>query len=455
MRTFLPLLVAVLLALGTAQPSRADKPLTKKERTAQCNAIRNACRTAWQGYMTYAKGYDALKPVSKTGRNWFGTSLLMTPVDAYDTFILLGMEKEAAEAKELILTKLRFDVDIEVQMFEVDIRLLGGLISGYEMTGEKKMLTLAEDLGRRLLPAFRSATGMPYRYVNLVTGKTRDAVSNPAEIGTCLLEFGKLTQLTGDSVFWKTAKKAAFEVYKRRSDIDLPGTTINVETGEWVNTESQIGARIDSYYEYLYKAWLLFGDRGCYEAWQIHDRAIRKRLLTETPQGDFFTRVDMRSGKETEPLYGALDAFYAGIMSLSGDTAGARKVQQGNFAMWTHFGIEPEEFNFRTWKIADPGYALRPENIECCFYLWRTTGDPRYQRMGKRMAGDILKRCRAGAGYATLKDVTAGTVSDSMESFFLAETLKYAWLLFAPESKFDLSRSVFNTEAHPMKVAGR
>ena len=255
---------------------------------------------------------------------------MMTPLDAFDTFYLLGMKKEAGEAKSMVVNGLNFNVDTEVQLFEVNIRLMGGLLSAYELTKDKRLLTLAKDLGTRLLPAFNSPTGMPYRFVNLVTGKTRDALSNPAETGTYLLEFGKLTQLTKDSTFYRVAKKAAFEVFKRRTDLDLVGTTIDVNTGEWKNTECQIGARIDSYFEYLYKAWLLFGDRDCKDAWEIHNRAIMKYMFTEVPSGGYFTRVDMRSGKETNSLYGALDAFYAGILALSGAIPHARNLQQGN-----------------------------------------------------------------------------------------------------------------------------
>jgi mannosidase alpha-like ER degradation enhancer 2 len=329
---------------------------------------------------------------------------------------------------------------------------MGGLLSACELSGDKRLLTLATDLGTRLLPAFNSPTGMPYRYVNLKSGKTRDPLSNPAEIGTYLIEFGKLTQLTGDSTYYKAAKKAAMEVYRRRSDIDLAGTTIDVNTGEWRNTESQIGARIDSYYEYLYKSWLLFRDKDCKQAWEIHNKAIKKYLLTQVESGWYFTRVDMKSGKETNPLYGALDAFYAGILALSGDIATAKKIQQGNYYMWTTFNLEPEEFNFRNDSVLYPEYPLRPENIESCFYIYRKTKDPEYQRMGQRMINDILVKCKTDAGYAAMKNVKTLELSDSMESFFFAETLKYSYLLFAREKTVDLGKVVFNTEAHPMRI---
>ena len=426
---------------------------TEKAKLAQTQKIVSATQFAWKGYIQYAKGFDALKPISKKGENWYHTSLLMTPIDAFDTFTLMGLKSEADEAKELILTNLNFDIDMEVQLFEINIRLLGGLLSAFELDGDKRFLSLAEDLCKRLLPAFNTKTGMPYRYVNLKTGALRDSLNNPAEIGTCLLEFCKLTQLTGDSTYYKIAKKAVFAVYERRSGIDLVGTIIDVNTGEWKKTECQIGARLDSYFEYLYKNWLLTGDKDCFEAWENHRKAIAKYLITDTPNGTFLTHVDMNTGKETRSYYGALDAFYAGLLALSGDVQTAEKIQKGNFYMWTKFNIEPEVFDFKKDSILYPSYPLRPENIESCFYLYRKTHDSKYLEMGKRMTDDIIDKCKTEAGYGAVKNVTTLELEDSMESFFFAETLKYSYLLFAPESKLDLEKWVFNTEAHPLMIA--
>src|SRR6059036_2321916 len=125
----------------------------------------------------------------------------MTPVDALDTLILMHLDAEATRAQSLIVRDLSFDRDISVKNFEVTIRLLGGLLSGYQMTGDERLLRLAEDLWTRLLPAFDSPTGLPYMFVNLKTGKTKGARSNPAEIGTLVLEFGTLGKLTKKPVF--------------------------------------------------------------------------------------------------------------------------------------------------------------------------------------------------------------------------------------------------------------
>jgi hypothetical protein len=118
---------------------------------------------AWNGYKKYAWGHDDLKPLSKTHHDWYPQPLFMTAVDALDTMVLMDMTDEAAATKEYILDNLSFDKDIEVQNFEITIRLLGALLTNYQLTGDKRFLNLAEDLGNRLLPVFNSPTGMPYR----------------------------------------------------------------------------------------------------------------------------------------------------------------------------------------------------------------------------------------------------------------------------------------------------
>src|SRR5574340_1331734 len=153
---------------------------------------------AWDGYRRYAWGHDELRPLSRKPFDWYGQSLLMTPVDALDTLVLMGLKQRATEDRALIDAKLNFNKDIYVKVFEVNIRLLGGLLSGYELTGDPRLLVLADDLGTRLLPAFNSPTGLPYRYVNLRSGAVRGLDSNPAETGTLILEFGTLSKLTGD-----------------------------------------------------------------------------------------------------------------------------------------------------------------------------------------------------------------------------------------------------------------
>jgi predicted alpha-1,2-mannosidase len=439
--------VAWAADLGARPPSMSD-PV---DRAALATAAREATRDAWEAYRRYAWGHDQLRPLSRGFRDWYGVSLQMTPLDAFDTMLLMGLEREAEAAKGLVLGRLSFDHDVSVQVFEVTIRLLGGLISAYQMDGDERFLRLARDLADRLMPAFGSPTGMPYVRVNLRTGARTEPVNNPAEIGTLMLEFGALSKLTGDPKYYDAAKRGIVAVYDRRSPIGLVGTTIDVETGEWRDTTSHVSGRIDSYYEYLLKAWLLFQDEDFRRMWETSVTALNEHVADERPDGLWYARVGMASGARVATRFGALDAFLPAVLALGGDTARAEALMASVYRMWAPEGIEPEQLDYTTMEIRYPQYVLRPEAIESAYYLHRITGEDLYLRMGRTMFERVLGRTRVPGGFAALASVVTGEPDDQMESFFLAETLKYGYLLFADPAVLEFGSVVFNTEAHPIR----
>ena len=466
MKTILGKLIWFQVLMLVSAPVVFSQARVNKPRLAA--EVRNEFLHAWNGYKKYAWGHDDLKPLTRTHHDWYAEPLLMTPVDSLDTMILMGLKEEANRTREYIATNLSFDKDISVQNFEITIRLLGGLLSSYQMTGDKRLLKLAEDLGNRLLPVFESPTGLPYRYVNLKTGKVRGNVTNPAEAGTLLIEFGTLAKLTRRPVFYDKAKRALVEVYKRRSPIGLVGTWINVETGQWTNTDSHISGAIDSYYEYLLKCAILFNDKDCREMWNASIAAINQHLRDETkgrmkPEL-WYGHADMNTGKRGDTTYGALDAFFPAVLAMSGDLNRARLLQESSYRMWMLHGIEPEELDYQTMQVKSAGYPLRPEIIESTYYLYHYAGtrasrapssarlDPNhYQKMAEMMWKDFVKHCRTEVAYATLKSVVTKEKSDSMQSFLFAETFKYFYLLFVPPRTLDFDRVIFNTEAHPIR----
>src|SRR3990172_790304 len=145
--------IVLLLTLSANSPGQT--PVTAED-------VKAEFLHSWNAYKQYAWGHDALKPLTRKPHDWHSVSFLMTPVDAYDTMILMGLSDEARETKQLILERLSFDHNIEVQAFEIIIRLLGGLLSAYQMDGDPKFLALAEDLGKRLLTIYDSPTRLPY-----------------------------------------------------------------------------------------------------------------------------------------------------------------------------------------------------------------------------------------------------------------------------------------------------
>ena len=436
--------------LAAASPTPPDR-IDAHASAQLANEVRTEFLHAWNGYKRYAWGHDDLAPLSRKPYDWYGQSLLMTPVDALDTLVLMGLTDEADAARELIATQLDFERDIYVKNFEVTIRLLGGLLSGYQATGDARLLAKAEDLGTRLLPVFDSPTGLPYVEVNLRSGKTRGTATNPAETGTLLLEFGTLAKLTHKPVFYAKAKRALVETWKRRSPIGLVGSSIDVETGRWLDRESHVSGGIDSYYEYLWKCWRLFGDQDCLAMWKTAIPAVNRYLADEVDGALWYGYADMDTGRRTHSYYGALDAFFPALLALSGDVPRARRLQDSSFYMWQLHGIEPEVLDYRSGAIPYPGYALRPEIVESTYYLSHATRDPKYLAMGRTLLRDFVRYCRTDTAYAALQSVVTKQQKDRMESFVFAETFKYFYLLFDPGA-LDFDAVTFNTEAHPLRA---
>jgi mannosidase alpha-like ER degradation enhancer 2 len=159
----------------------------------------------------------------------------------------------------------------------------------------------------------------------------------------------------------------------------------------------------------------------------------------------------MNTGTRTHTWFGALDAFFPAVLVLAGDTRRAALLQEACFTMWNKYGIEPEDFDYVKMDAARPRYFLNPEIMESAYYLYRATGNDRYLVMGKTFLEDLKRYCRVPGGFAELKSVVTMEKSDHMDSYFLAETLKYLYLLFAPPETLDFSTTTFNTEAHPLR----
>ncbi|MGH9521606.1 MAG: glycoside hydrolase family 47 protein [Terriglobales bacterium] len=452
LRNFLA--ITLIVACGNGCSSNSGAPISPEQPPVaidQAAQVKGEFVFAWNAYRKYAFGHDELKPLSLTPYDWYGTSLYLTPVDALDTLILMGLTSDADDVRALIDSSLSFDRDMMVKTFEINIRLLGGLLSAYQMTGDARLLALAQDLGNRLLSAFNSPTGLPYQNVNLRTGAVQGNVVVPAEAGTYILEFGVLSKLTGNSAYYNAAKRALVALFSRRSPLDLIGSSINVDTGAWVDTTSTVGAGTDSYYEYLLKGSILFGDPDLTAMWSTSINAIQKYLADSTSSGLWYRQVDMNTGQGVSTIFGAYDAYFSGELALSGDLVRARQLQQSAYSMWNLYGIEPVFFDYTTHQLLDAHYLLNPEIGESAYYLYYYTGDSQFQEMGRTILSSLMQYCRTPAAYAELSDVRTKAQDDRMESYFFAETLKYLYLLYSPRSTIDLSTVVFTTEAHPLR----
>src|SRR5438552_8986166 len=178
--------------------------------------VRREMAWAWRNYVELAFGQDQIKPVSGGAESFLlpnGPSLGLSIVEALDTLYLMHLDSELEEGVHWIEKNLHFDLDGEVQVFETNIRMVGGLLSGWLATRNRTLLSLAHELADRLLPAFtKSPIGIPYRFVNLKAGGVRDPKTFPAELGTYIAEFGTLSRAVNDRRYYDAAKKAAKEI---------------------------------------------------------------------------------------------------------------------------------------------------------------------------------------------------------------------------------------------------
>jgi len=423
---------------------------------------------SWEGYKKYAWGHDVLLPISNTYKDWYEESLHISPIDAYSTIKVLGLDDYAKEVENYVIDSISWDKDLFVKTFEVNIRILGGLLSMFEYTGDQRILDKTEEFGQKMLKAFDSPTGMPYYWFNLKTGETKGSKINVAEAASYMMEMGVLSYYTKNPVYYQAAKKANLAVWERVSDIHLVAELIDVETGEWKHGTSHIGAGIDSYYEYLFKAYLLFGDEDLKPIWDKSIHAINTYLVDESDTSFWYRRVDMHTGeKKTNLMYAdndeiieggivtLYDAFFPAVLALSGDIERAEKNQATWDWLWNRYGLEPTIYDYDADVATYPVYDLNPEIIESAYYLYHYTDDKKYLQMVEQYWADIKEHCRTDVAFCSIKDVHTMEKKDYMPTFFFAETIKYLYLTFTMEDgTFNLDDYVFNTEAHPFKKSG-
>ncbi|XP_034041208.1 ER degradation-enhancing alpha-mannosidase-like protein 2 isoform X2 [Thalassophryne amazonica] len=365
--------------------------------------------------------------------------------------------------------------------------VVGGLLSAHLLAGRAgldlepgwpcagPLLRLAEDAARKLLPAFQTPTGMPYGTVNLLHGvsPTETPVTCTAGVGTFILEFATLSRLTGDPTFEDVARRALRALWKTRSDIGLVGNHIDIQSKKWVAQDAGIGAGVDSYFEYLVKGSIMLQDEELLNMFLEYDRAIQNYTRFD----DWYLWVQMHKGSVSMPVFQSLEAFWPGLQSLLGNLDSAARTFQNYYSVWRQFGGLPEFYSIPQGYTVDKreGYPLRPELIESAMYLFRATGDHTYLQLGLDALESIEKIAKTPCGYASIKDLRDHQLDNRMESFFLAETVKYLYLLFDPShflhgNSVDGTESweeggeggecvlgaggfIFNTEAHPLDPA--
>lgn len=477
---------------AVAEAARASAKPADQRWTRRAVEVREAFLHAWNGYRSYAWGRDELQPISRSGKNTFG-GIGMTIVDSLTTLWLMGLDEDFEQAFKFVRDELDFDrADMQVSTFELVIRGLGGLLGAHALSGRQVFLDRARELGGRLLPALNTTSKLPWPKWNIARG-FGEASGEPtilAEAGSLQLEFRYLAAQTGEQRF-RQAADDAFEAVQSAGIVGVmpvyltPPAQLPVKA---VSSKFAFGALADSYYEYLLKQWLQSPS-------EVRFKDLWLRVMDELPH---LVRPEIPSKPETRkvPHYKLLEVaprgemvfkmdhlscFAPAMIALGLRTLPTEDLAQGsrNQTLWrlaegltascvdmwtmTKSGLAPEfafvrpgePFNFNQVPPDGRHSFLRPETAESLFYLYRFTGDEKYRRWGEKLFLAISEHAKVDAGFASVQDVTTvPTVKiDEMQSFVMAETFKYLYLLFSPAGMLDLEQFVLNTEGHPLPRA--
>lgn len=458
---------------------------------------------AWQSYMKFGFPADEVRPLScepygpdfndpfNIVRNDAMGNISLTVLDNLDTLVIMEEWDEFENALDYLKASKNtlFAKDTIVQVFETTIRSLGGLLSAHLILSDISqflqrytrlaeiaekydgfLLDMAYDLGKRLIPAFRTKSSIPLPRVHLNHGLKSippslqiDACTSGA--GSPVLEFTLLSRLTGDPQFEYFSQVSFWKIWASRLLLGLMPMTIDPQSARWKDAVSGIGASIDSFYEYAVKSSIIFNDSHMWEVF----KSSYKSLLTHLVQGGgpqdatmIFTNVGSNDGQLFTDWIDLLSAFWPGLQVLAGQLNDAVKTHLLYLRIWDYFDLIPERWNFRlsdksTSAIALEWYPLRPEFIESTYYLYRATKDPMYLQIGSRVLKLLQTRYMAKCGLHGVQDIRTGQMQNRMETFVMSETLKYLYLLFDAANELfvhngmlALKSWVFSTEAHPL-----
>ncbi|KAL5383681.1 hypothetical protein DPSP01_005786 [Paraphaeosphaeria sporulosa] len=500
----------------------------KQERLQRQAAVKAAFTHSWEGYKKHAWLQDEVTPLSASYKNTFGNRAA-TLVDSLDTLFIMGLD-EGFDIALRAIQKIDFSTTAEpvLNVFETNIRYLGGLLSAYDLSEGKHhvLLQKAVQLGDMLYGAFDTPNRLPITRWDWVNGALNLDQEAPmtalsAELGSLSLEFTRLTQLTGDAKYYDAVQRISDLVELQQNATAIPGlipiTVSPIDNDLTAYKTFSFGAMSDSLYEYFPKEYMLLSGR--HDQYRVlYENAIeaaKQHLFFRpmTPQNqDILISGNVRMSSlgmvKLDPEAQHLACFAGGMVGIAAkifnrteELEVARKLVDG--CIWaynsTPTNIMPEtfhvvpcadpndcEWNEERWhrgimdqhvldstkdptqiikddglqpgmtKIGDRRFLLRPEAIESIFILYRITGDPTLEDAAWNMFTAISNATETAIAHSAIEDVTVeqaqGTTKiDECESFWMAETLKYFYLIFSEPGLVSLDEYVFNTEAHPLR----
>ncbi|CAL8076213.1 unnamed protein product [Calicophoron daubneyi] len=468
--TYEPNAIRVVTSEETQGGSPVDPDVKLKR-----NTIREMMKHAWSSYAKHAWGSNELSVDSKSGHQaaFFGTVPMgITIIDSLDTLFIMELNEEFESARRYVKDTLNFRKYTKVSLFEFNIRVLGGLLSAYSLTMDEIFLQKAVELADRLLPAFKTSTGIPMSLVNLLTGDRINynwmsgGCSSLADVGTLHMEFTYLSELTGNAVYARKVHRIREVIRQIHQPSELFFNAISPNEPRWCDESAGLASLADSFYEYLLKEWIRTNHRDTV-ARVMYDEGIQALLTHDVFRYSKRGHLYLCPFRSVNCKMEHLACFAGGMLALGAANISDPWFDRGKnvtetcrlsyASSRTHLG--PESFTYSVASETVPvarHNLLRPETVESYFYLWRLTKDSKYRDWAWDLAVALENYSRTPDGYAGLRNVDVpGQLDGVQQAYFLAETLKYLYLIFSEDTLLPLNRWVFNTEAHPFPVRDR
>ncbi|KAJ5701291.1 hypothetical protein N7488_008839 [Penicillium malachiteum] len=334
------------------------------------NVVKRAFKHSWDAYKSHAWLWDEVSPITGEYKSTLG-GWGLTLIDSLDTLVIMGLNQEFEHAIQSL-----HDIDFSgpgapsINVFETNIRYLGGLLSAYDLTEGKHQILLekARQLGDFLSGAFDTPNGIPQTRWNwsspaLTHESPRENIFL-AELGSMSLEFTRLSQITGNAKYFDAVQAITDILHTTQNSTTLPGlwpVLFDPRTMKFSGTRFTVGGMADSTYEYLVKEFILLRGRSdrYREMYISAVESIRKNLLfngmTQDSRAALFAgevRFDSETGQrnfeyQTEHLkcfLGGMVGIGAKVFNRPSDLSMARELVEG--CIWAYelmpTGIMPE-----------------------------------------------------------------------------------------------------------------
>lgn len=448
-------------------------PKVSADKTKQ-EEVKKAFMHSWSHYKNRCYGFDEITPVSGKCRNIMGGGLFI--YDSLSTLYIMNLTEDFEEAAKFVESH---DLNGGWSMFEFIIRVLGGLISAYDLSHKECFKNKAVRYGDGLESVMSPSTGfysgsVSYRTDRGITKFTgRSSFGNIAEVGTYQLEFMKLSEMTGDPKYIRKALKVYQTIWSNNPNNALVSSPYGSSLDNGSPRSVNLGAAYDSYYEYITKGYVLSKGvaTGFLDRHLMAMDEIRRNMIFESSPSHYKglgIRNNGRPGNVIEHLSTFLPGMFA-VGSVKANPNRNSDLQLADEVVTTYSAIfrsttshlMPERTRVNVDGTSGPEfsvnvntYILRPETAESIYVMWKFTGLQKYRDMAWELFLGINNSCYSEYGYSEVHNLNSEHPSknDKQESFFLAETLKYLYLTFSDSSLLPPTEYVFNTEAHPFRI---